>query len=216
MGYVKTYSGACDSSGNVTVSPNQDAVCTVTNTVPFGTIKVNKVVVNDDGGIKTASNFTLLVIGNDITPVINGTTNNFAVGSYDITEQGVKGYQASFSGDCNSSGHLDLSAGENKVCTITNNDLPGNITLVKIVSGGSSTPTSFKMRVDGSIVPTGSSKGVSSNSAHIITEDPDVNYNFTSMTGTGDQGSSCPSVLGGSVTLHEGENITCTITNTAK
>ena len=70
------------------------------------------------------------------------------------------------------------------------------------------------MRVDGVPVPSAGSKSVTSNAGHTINEDAMSGYTFTSMTGTGSQGSLCPTTLGGSVTLNEGEVITCTITNT--
>jgi hypothetical protein len=69
------------------------------------------------------------------------------------------------------------------------------------------------MRVDGTFVPHNSSISTTSNTAHTITEDSSTDYHFVSMTGTGSQGSVCPSTLGGTLTLHEGESITCTITN---
>ena len=216
MGYEVSFSGACDSNGDVTVGDGEDLTCTVTNTVPFGWITVNKVMKNDNGGNESASDFTLFVVGsNGSVGVSNGISKTFAPGSFDMTESGPDGYEALFSGDCDIDGHLVLAAGDDLSCTLTNDDIAPVIKLVKIVSGGASQPTDFQMKVDTSVVPSGGSKVVTSNSPHTITEvDPtSLGYHFVSMSGTGDRDSSCPTALGGSVTLLEGEKITCTITN---
>ena len=103
-----------------------------------------------------------------------------------------------------------VGAGQSKVCTVTNTELPANITLFKVVVGGGPlNATQFGLKIDASGVSHNSSVAVTSNAPHAITETGHPDYDFTSMTGTG-----CPAVLGGTATLNEGEAITCTITNT--
>jgi hypothetical protein len=145
---------------------------------------------------------------------LHGVSNNFIPGNYTAAESGNIGYSASFSGNCNFEGSINLNDGDNLICTITNQVLPGLITMKKVVIGGSAVPTDFKMRVDGSLVPHNSSKLVTVNTLHTIDEDPFPGYTNVSIAGIGDQGSMCPPFPGGTLTLHEGENITCTITNT--
>jgi predicted ribosomally synthesized peptide with SipW-like signal peptide len=212
FGYIKTYSNDCDASGNITTAWNQTKTCTVTNTMPYGTITVTKEVKNDNGGTLTVASFTLKI---DAVTVSSGVAKNVTVGTHTVSEVGQFGYSATFSGDCDSSGHVTVAAGENKYCTITNDDIAPSIELVKIVSGGSADPDDFDLSIDGNIVTSGSSNPVLANTAHALDEEVIVGgYTFTSMTGTSFKGVSCPSVLNGTITLVPGDVVTCTITNT--
>jgi len=92
----------------------------------IGTLTVNKVVVNDEGGTKGIGDFSLFVSG---YPVTSGVAVNFPGGSYTVTETGNQGYVATFSGDCDSSGNVTIGAGDNKTCTITNDDNPQPVTI---------------------------------------------------------------------------------------
>ena len=184
-------------------------VTELSKTPETATLTVNKVLIKDNGGNETESDFQLKV---NATSVGNGVANILAPGVYFVTEIGVAGYQATFSGDCNVAGQITLVAGDNKQCTITNNDIAPNITLIKSVtnnSGGTLQPFQFLLLVDGSAVPQNSSVPVTANSAHTIDEGVQTGYHFVSITGS----TKCPAVLGGIATLDEGEAITCTITN---
>jgi len=173
-------------------------------------LKVIKIVTNDNGGNNVVADYHLFVDDGFVsTGVTSGVTSTVPPGTYSVTETGVSGYVASFSGDCDIEGTVTIAPNESKVCTITNNDLPGNITMIKSVASGPAAPTEFKMRVDGTLVPNTTSIAVSANSPHTITEDPKAGYHFVSITGS----AKCPAVLGGTATLDEGEAITCTITN---
>ena len=206
--YDAVIGGDCALNGVVVVAPNQNATCTVTNNARFGTITVNKVVTNDDGGNAVVANFTLFV---GATGVTSGASNNFAPGTYHISETGVSGYAASFSGACSAAGHnITIAAGESKTCTITNNDIAPIITLIKNVVGGTATANQFVMTVDGDQVSNNTSVVVTANANHTIDENAFPGYNFTSISGAG-----CPGTIPGVVNLPPGASITCTITNTA-
>lgn len=105
---------------------NDTATCTITNddTLPGAlpaTINVVKTVINDNGQSKIVSDFPLFVNG---SLVISGATNVFAApAAYVITETTDSHYTQTFSGDCDATGHLNLAAGQDKVCIITNNDI---------------------------------------------------------------------------------------------
>jgi len=172
------------------------------------TLTVNKVLITDNGGNEVISNFQLSVVGSGVTNVTSGVATQFVSGNYIVTESGISGYQASFSGDCNAAGQITLAPGDNKTCTITNNDIAPNITLIKQVANGPAVPIQFTMRIDGNVVPQNTSVPVSANSVHTISEDAFPNYSFTNVTGAG-----CPATIPGNVTLNEGQAITCTITN---
>lgn len=186
----------------------------VDETPRTATLTVTKVVTNDNGGNNIVADFQLFADnGETEIPMTSGSPTVVLADTYTITETGISGYVASFSGDCNSSGQITLAPGENKTCTITNNDLSANITLIKNVvndNGGTATANSaWGLRIDGNIVPNNTSVAVSANTPHVINEDGRAGYAFQSITGN----PKCPAVLGGTATLDEGESITCTITN---
>lgn len=124
--YAQSFSGACNSSGSVTLSAGNDVTCTVVNddieavVVLPASITVIKTVINDNGKTRTVASFPLFVNG---TPVISGVTTVFPVGAYVVTETSDSNYTRTFSGDCDVNGSLSLVAGNNKTCTITNNDI---------------------------------------------------------------------------------------------
>lgn len=185
----------------------------------LATITVTKEVINNNGGNNVVSDYQLFVDdGVNIIPVTSGVTTIVPVGSYTITETGVQGYVGSFAGpDCDSVGQLTLLEGDDKACTVVNDDLPPNITLVKQVindDGGIAGPSQFGLQIDGGLVQNNTSVAVTANAPHTINEAGRAGYTFVGpITGTSNYGKSCPSVLGGSITLDEGEAIVCTITN---
>jgi hypothetical protein len=87
--------------------------------------------VNNSGGTAEASLFNLHVklSGVDVvgSPVVGtvmpGISFSLTAGTYNISEDAATSYTASFSGDCDSSGNVVLVAGDNKTCTITNDDI---------------------------------------------------------------------------------------------
>ncbi len=188
---------------------------------PTAHIIVKKIIINNDGGNNVINDFSFFVEDGIVTTQVDeGEATEVPVGSYTVTETGVQGYVASFSGDCDSEGNITVAEGETKTCTITNNDLPANITLFKNVINNTNDgdpnfgPTSFGLRIDGVLVQHNSSVAVLSNTPHTINETGRSGYAFVGpITGTSSYGKSCPAVLGGSITLDEGETIVCTITN---
>lgn len=191
---------------------NDNFLCTPPDIREMGKLTVTKVVVNNNGGNNVISDFELLVDDSIVsTPVTSGVTIDLPVGVYNVTEVGSDGYQATFSGDCDEVGDVAVGNGEDKHCTITNTELPAHITLKKKVTGLAplAAISVFGLKVDGVITPTGASVAVTSNTPHTINETGRAGYSFVSITGD----AKCPAVLGGTVTLEEGENVTCTITN---
>lgn len=178
-------------------------------------LTINKIVNNTHGGNNVAANFQLFAVGTTSTQFINGVPQNIPGGfTYTVTEFGVSGYSASFSGDCDAFGQVTLAPGDTKQCTITNNDNPALITLHKVVVNdapvpGTANASFFTMKIDGSNVPQDTSVAVTSNSSHFINETWSIaGYHFVSITGTG-----CPAATSTPIVLDEGQSITCTITN---
>ncbi len=206
--YNGTFSGDCDADGNVTITSGGSATCTLTNTFvdpgpSDGTITVIKQVTNDNGGTAVVSDFPLFV---NSTGVVSGETNIFTPGVYQISETNMTGYAATFSGDCDENGSIDLAAGDTLTCTITNDDVAATLTVVKQVTndnGGTMSATDFPLFVDAQSVTTGVPSSFSAGT-YTVSETNSANYTAT-FSGDCD--------ANGSVDLSLGENATCTITN---
>lgn len=197
---------------------NPDFTCGGTES-RLAKITVTKVVQNLHGGNNLVPDFHLFVDNGVVTTnVTSGTQTQVSAGNYTVGETGLSGYIASFSGDCSASGQITLNPGDVKNCTITNTDQEAHITLIKNVinnNGGTATSQSpWGLWIDtvSNIVQNNSSVTVTSNSPHAIGEVGRSGYHWVStVTTVGNP--KCPTVLGGTATLDEGESITCTITN---
>ncbi len=202
-GIINDVNETCDDS-NTTPYDGCGATCQTE-----AQLTVVKVMDNGDGGNNVAGDFQLYVGG---SPVNSGQAYWYTPGAHVVSETGVSGYAALFSDDCDVDGNVTLVVGDPKTCTLTNDDIKPNITLYKSVinnNGGTAGPADFSMRIDGVLVPSGTSKLVTANAAHTITEDAKAGYHFENISGSPE----CPAVLGGTATLNEGQAITCTITN---
>ena len=112
-------------------------------------LTVIKTVVNDHGGTKVVTDFPLFVNGN---PVASGATAMLSPGEYTVSETGDPGYAATFGGDCTATGQVTISSGDNKTCTLTNDDIAPQLIVTLLVtndSGGAATPASFTVTVNG-------------------------------------------------------------------
>jgi hypothetical protein len=206
VGYVKTLSADCTGS----IALGETKTCTITNDDIQPKLTLTKIVVNDNGGNAVVSDFPLFV---NVTGVTSGVQNGFNAGVYTASETNLTGYTAgSWTGDCAVNGSVTLAPGDVKACTITNNDQPAHIILNKVVinnNGGTAGINDFGLTVGGNAVNSGVNSSVNSNQAIALNEAGLTGYNFVSLTGD----AKCPSVLNGTVTLNEGETVTCTITN---
>ncbi len=199
----------CGGDGSVLIEADTETVCIVVNTEDTGTLTVLKTVIIDDGGNETEDDFDLFVDG---SPESFGSPIVLVAGAHVVAETGVSGYSATYGGDCDSDGNVTVPADGSASCTITNNDIAPNITLIKDVinnSGGTFGSSDFNMTVNDISVPSGTSILVDANFANVIDEDPVEGYHFENITGDPE----CPDVLAGTATLNEGQAITCTITN---
>ena len=83
-------------------------------------ITVKKVVINDDGGSAMPDDFNLTLEGD---PVQSGVAIPVEPGTYTAAETLLPDYTfIGFSGDCDSNGDITVALGENKICTLTNDD----------------------------------------------------------------------------------------------
>jgi YVTN family beta-propeller protein len=169
--YDSTLSKEC--SGKIREGERRE--CTITNTysvvpppVTTGMIIVTKKVINEGGGDKQPSDFTITVEGNNPTPSSfdgssSGATITINEGSYNVTEEEgpdisydyVPGrYTPSYSSDCAGT----IQTGDTVRCTITNKynqfipgTLPKLIVTKQVVNegGGEAEPSDFTITVDG-------------------------------------------------------------------
>jgi len=185
---------------------------------PEGTLTVNKVVIP---GADTGK-FNLWVDGTTkATDVSNGGTTGLvhvSVGSHTAGEiagtgTSLSNYTTVISGDCASDGTVTLAEGDNKVCTITNTRIP-TLTVNKVVIPGTDTGK-FNLTIDGVTKAIDVSNGGTTGQVLVTTGSHTVNE----TAGTGTDLSQYTTVISGdcapdgTVTLANGDNKVCTITN---
>jgi Prealbumin-like fold domain len=152
-GGTQTQAGSTET---INLKEGENVTCTYTNTRQAAHLIVIKHVVNDNGGANAAADFNMTVAG---TAVAGGTTSFkgaespgtdvvLAPGSYSVSEDGRSGYRGSLSADCSGS----ILAGQTKTCTVTNDDQPAHLTVIKHVindDGGAKSASDFTMGVIG-------------------------------------------------------------------
>jgi hypothetical protein len=176
---------------------------------------VIKHVVNDNGGGADASQFTMTINGVTATGGNSfpgaespGTNKKVTPGSYSVTESGPSGYDATFSSGCSGT----ISAGQTKTCTITNDDKPGHLVVIKHVvnvNGGKAKASQFSMKINGIVVqganpfPGAESPGTNKT----------VNAGSYTVTETGPSGYILVPSADCSGTIQVGQTKTCTMLN---
>jgi len=211
-GYLKSRSTDCFG----TIALGETKTCTITNNDIAPLLTVIKHVVNDNGGNAAASAFTMLVTGTNPSQTFfggdeNGTTITLDAGSYSVGEIGVLGYQMTdSSADC--LGSIDI--GEHKTCTITNDDLPAHLIVIKHVindDGDVAKASDFTMNVTGTNVSNPSFPGAESPGTTVTLDAGSYNADEVSNAGYIETRSTdC------SGSIANGQTKTCTITNNDK
>jgi len=193
-------------------------------------LTLRKNLINDSGGTATLADFTLSANGTDPFSGISGSTNvtgiNVTPGTYILNETLVSGYDVTgwnCSGASSSTTtQVVLKAGDQAVCTITNDDRPfSKLTLLKNVtndSGGTALNTDFNLSfstagfngtgaegdaaITGVVVPPGS---------YVLSETALNGYQLLGIkcTGSDSDGADGLEIL-------DGETVTCTFINDDK
>ncbi len=225
-----------DYSSTFPVEASSITHCTITNQLQPGTLVVKKVVINDDGGTKAATDFSFSVNGgtaaqfvtdpdlNPIDPLMGKNSLTVNAGGYTITEPEVEGYTTSYD-NCED---VNVAAGGTTTCTITNDDDAPTLSLVKVVvndNGGSALASAWTLTAT-SASDSFSDEGAQHGTLNQATYGPiDVvaNEEYTLSESGGPSGYSpsswsCSidggaSVPGDKITLSEGQSGVCTITN---
>ena len=235
-------------TGSVAVAAGENVTCTITNDDQAPSLTIVKRVVNDNGGTKTASDFGLSTTAGSLSfgaGVADGantlkytstTLTGLTAGSKTLHENVVASYTEGTwacvgnAGAVNSdpqTGSVVLGLGESVTCTITNDDQPATLIIVKVVKGtggtfgftttGAGLDPSFSLNpaTDGSDQKSYSTLSVGSYS---VTESAASGFVLTDL-GCSDQavGTYDPNTTRTvSTTLTNGETVTCTFTNEAQ
>ena len=116
-------------TANIDLDGGERIVCTFVNKAT-GKLTVTKVVDNTGGGTLDVGDFDLFV--DDFGPVTLDIASNVTLGTHIVTETEDPNYAATFSGDCDFEGSVEIGLGDDKTCTITNTFDPNpGIELVK-------------------------------------------------------------------------------------
>jgi hypothetical protein len=228
-GYTNGTTWDCGTKGaavtKVTVGPAESVICTITNTRDTASLTLVK---NVSGGSADPTSWTVAATGEAGTgPTVitgaGGATNAAApTGSYALSETGtVAGYTNGTTWNCGTGRtavtSVTLAKGENVRCTITNTRDTGTLTLLKIVSGGNQSITSWTLTATGPTTGvTGTSGASAVTNAPVATGEYSLAetgtiFGYTNGT-TWDCGTKGTALT--KVTVGKGENIACSITNT--
>lgn len=213
----------------VAVGPDDDVVCTVTNTWAGGLLTLEKVV---DGGSAPPAAWTLVAQGTgDVASVaVSGATGDPAVtaaplppGTYTLAEQdGPTGYTPG-GWVCDGvpvAGTVTVVAGQTSTCTVTNTWVPPHLTLVKEVvttGGGTAVPQDWTLSASG---PT---PGLSGPSGSLAVSHVTVAPGQYTLAESGGPDGYAPGAwectgataqAGATVTVDPGQDVVCTVTNT--
>ena len=191
--------------------------CTVTNTAIQPKVVIIKHVINDNGGTKSADDFTMTV--SDNTQAVdnfpgdeNGTEIGLNEGPYTVDELADAGYTKSIGADCVGT----ISVGQVKTCTITNDDKPGSLTVNKVVENGLDgdfEADDFSFKIDGDDTDYSFVNGQTTTVGSKTVELDAGTYSATENDSFGydKDDSDCKNVE-----VKNGEEASCTITNTAQ
>lgn len=231
-----TYDPDTDS---VTLAIGDDAVCTMTNQAIQPTITLHKQVNSVFGGDATYEDFLLTATHDTVSFSISGYNDvgdngdaavidaAVLVGDYTLSETAeVSGYTAADSWVCladdgvfDGVDGLTLAAGQHADCTITNSDDAPTITVRKSVTnnfGGELDELDFPLMLDDVTVTHDVAVQVVSNNTYVVSEDLAGISGYeqvgpvSCVIGDGDPFD----LTNGSIVLAEGQDATCTITNT--
>ncbi len=254
-----TYNKTAGGVETIQVGLNGEATCTITNDDIAPKLHLRKIVTNDNGGTKTVADFTLNADGtgaNDLSgtsPVDSGAS--LKADTWTLSESVVAGYTKT-DWDCVGGGTYNKTAGGvetiqvglngEATCTITNDDQPGTIVIIKnakpasgvftypttgSTSGpGTSWPASFTLNGD----PTGGGNTKTFKvdvGTYKVTEQTQLGWILTGIGGSTDANTPYNCVVTGSggstgvgdlntqavtIAIKNGDTVTCTFENTGQ
>ncbi|NLH69043.1 MAG: hypothetical protein GX454_02500 [Brooklawnia sp.] len=224
-------------NNTVNITTGADVTCTITNTAAAPYLTLVKKVVNNDGAAAAASNWTLKADGpgnNDLSGAGGVARTQVVTGSYVLSETGsVAGYTNGTTWTCATSGGqpvtvtnntVNLGAGADVTCTITNSASKPYLSLVKRVVNANGTPASasiWTLKADGP--GNNDLAGAGGVARTAVVQGNYRLYEIGSISGYANgetwscvdaNGAAVP-VNNNTVTIAAGADVTCSITNTA-
>ncbi len=198
----------------VDVWPWQELVCTFTNTRDVGTLRVVKELTNDNGGNREKDDFSFKIDGgDDIFFNTNGINEHvLPVGSYSVVENATDGYLTSYS-NCLPA---VVTLGNTTTCTITNDDQPAQLTLIKQVTnnnGGNDSASAWTLTALGSSTISGVTGSSSVTNASVSAGIYTLSESGPTGYEAGDWVCDGGTQDGNQIQLDNGQSATCTITN---
>lgn len=139
--YNQTFSGDCNSSGQLIVASGSSKLCTITNEEKLSYVTLTNTVINH-GRSKTVADFAPYKVGS--TTVTLGAATPINSGAHTITQTMDSNYNVTFSGNCFTNGTITLNSGDNSTCAIINEE---------IVTGGSQSLAGILIYGDGTNIP---------------------------------------------------------------
>lgn len=219
---------ALDFQTTVTTNAN---IITVPTTPTTATLTLVKTITNNNGGTRPLSDFPLTATGPTTITGVSGagtiTSATVTTGTYTLSETTHADYTAGLwtctNGITVTSSQITLTSGQSTVCTITNDDIAPVLHLRKIVDntgGGAATNTAWTITATGALgTPTNLSGTTPVDSGGTFKADTYTLAESGAPSGYTASTYSCVknsggAVAGNSIVLANGDNATCTITNT--
>lgn len=163
------------------------------------TLRVIAVVVNDNGGTKETSDFSVFV---DSTLVVSGGTIALEPGTHRVTQRSDEGYAVTIGGDCGPEGTIVLDSTEEKTCALTYDDEPATIRVIANDNGGLKPQVDTRLFVDEAPVDPGKDFTVPAGSYRV--------HGVQDSAYVETVGGDC--AADGRIVLGPGDHKTCTVT----
>ncbi len=218
---------------DLTLAPGSNVNCAIVNDdiSPRLTLIMN--VINDDGGLLTNTDFTMLlngalaasaspqtVLANTAITIGEADYPGYTEGTWACTDANSLS-TGLLSAGVATGDSLSLAPGSDVTCMITNNDIAPTLSLTKTLindNGGALTIDDFDLSIDGTEVPEGTAQTVVANTAITISElEPDGylagTWSCSDSTGLTADLPTTGAASGELITLASGAIVTCGITN---
>ena len=200
----------------ISLQLGDSATCSITNDDTAPTLRLIKTIVNDNGGTVTDENSFGLRINGQLA--LHDVPVELDAGDHQASEDGLPDYLAGpWGGACAADGSVVLEPGNIASCTITNDDRPPSLTLIKEVlndGGGKAEPSDWILIANGPSGFSGPGPSVSSGDG--------LKMGTYDLSETGSPSNYTPgdwNCIGGlqvdvdTISLALGDIVTCTIVN---
>lgn len=207
-GYDASYSPGCEGR----IHTGESVTCVITNDDIPAHLNIVTEVINDDEGSLAASDFTTYVYGNNPNPSYfqgseTGVDVKLGPGYYQVNQDYNPDYYTTLSPEC----YGMIDSGEEKTCTITNDDIPkGHLIVTKQVindDGGTLAASDFYVYIYGNNPNPSSFQGSESGTEVTINEGYYEIYEYYTDGYNQSFEGECSGYISG------GETRYCTITN---